>query len=129
MRESRMERPDGVSIYYKVWDDVSNPVGVLQIAHGMGEYIERYDPFARYLNRKGIIVYGNDHRGHGKTIGSTAELDSFGERNTWQKVVENCLVHDAVLKVMGLQVGTIFPASISFVRQDGCALRYVYTLQ
>ena len=39
------------------------------------------------------------------------------------------LVHNAVLKVMGLQVGTIFPASISFVRKDGCALRYVCTLQ
>jgi len=89
MKENRMERPDGVSIYYKVWDDVSKPIGVLQIAHGMGEYIERYDPFARYLNHKGIIVYGNDHRGHGKTIGSTAELGSFGERNAWQKVVED----------------------------------------
>ena len=40
-----------------------------------------------------------------------------------------CLVHKAVLKVMGLQVGTIFPESISFVRQNGCALRYVCALQ
>ena len=40
-----------------------------------------------------------------------------------------CLVHNAVLKVMDLQVGTIFPASVSFVRQDSYALRHVCTPQ
>ena len=46
-----------------------------------------------------------------------------------QRPVALSLVHNAVLKVVGLQVGTIFPGSVSFVRQDGCALRDVCTLQ
>ena len=33
----------------------------------MIEYIKRYDQFARYLNRQGILVIGNDHLGHGET--------------------------------------------------------------
>ena len=30
--------------------------GVLQIAHGMVEYIERYEAYALFLNSKGIVV-------------------------------------------------------------------------
>ena len=46
---------------------------VLQIAHGMVEYIERYDDFARFLCSKGIAVVGNDHLGHGNTAASEKE--------------------------------------------------------
>lgn len=53
-----------------VWDEVRNPVAVVQILHGMAEHIGRYDDFARYLNSKGYIVLGDDHRGHGKTAGA-----------------------------------------------------------
>ena len=52
-----------------VWDDVANPRAVVQILHGMAEHIARYDAFARYLNSKGYVVLGDDHRGHGKTAG------------------------------------------------------------
>ena len=89
MYEGMMERPDGVSIYYKAWDDVENPIACLQIAHGMGEHIERYDGFARYLNKYGIIVYGNDHRGHGKSAKNIENLGSFGRENAWSYLVED----------------------------------------
>ena len=39
------------------------PGGVLQIAHGVAEHIERYDDFARFLNSQGIVVAGHDHLG------------------------------------------------------------------
>ena len=54
-----------------VWDEAENPVAVVQILHGMAEHIARYDDFARYLNSKGYIVLGDDHRGHGKTAGAS----------------------------------------------------------
>lgn len=41
---------------------------ILQIAHGMVEHIERYEPFAEYLTEHGILVTGNDHLGHGKSV-------------------------------------------------------------
>ena len=52
-----------------VWDEVSKPRAVVQILHGMAEHIGRYDAFARFLNTKGFVVLGDDHRGHGKTAG------------------------------------------------------------
>lgn len=41
---------------------------VLQINHGMQEYIDRYDSFARFLAGRGILVIGNDHLGHGASV-------------------------------------------------------------
>lgn len=55
--------------------------GIVQIIHGMAEYIERYDEFARYLASEGILVVGNDHLGHGKTANSEEELGYFCEQD------------------------------------------------
>lgn len=41
---------------------------VLQIVHGMAEYVERYEEFAEFLTAGGIIVTGEDHMGHGKSV-------------------------------------------------------------
>lgn len=51
---------------------------VLQIAHGMNEYIGRYERFAEFLNQHGILVTGNDHLGHGKTAETREDLGYFG---------------------------------------------------
>ena len=41
---------DGKSkIHVAKWLPEKEPVAVLQMVHGMQEYIERYEPFARYL--------------------------------------------------------------------------------
>lgn len=52
---------------------------VLQIAHGMVEYIDRYDEFARYLCDKGFAVVGNDHLGHGDSAESEEDWGYMGE--------------------------------------------------
>ena len=44
--------------------------GIIQISHGMCEYIMRYEPFAREMCKKGFVVCGNDHIGHGNTAPS-----------------------------------------------------------
>jgi alpha-beta hydrolase superfamily lysophospholipase len=40
----------------------------------MNEYMGRYEDFARFLTQNGFIVCGNDHTGHGKSIGK----DGYG---------------------------------------------------
>lgn len=50
---------------------------VLQICHGMVEYINRYHDFAVYLAERGICVVGHDHLGHGKSICSEEEHGFF----------------------------------------------------
>lgn len=44
------------------------PVCILQIIHGMSEYIDRYDEFAHFMAERGILVVGDDHLGHGKSV-------------------------------------------------------------
>ena len=43
-------------IHYKIWKPNCKPVGILQIVHGMTEYIGRYDALAKYLNELGSAV-------------------------------------------------------------------------
>lgn len=50
------------------WTPEGETKAVLQIVHGIAEYIERYDDFARFLNSKGILVVAEDHMGHGQSI-------------------------------------------------------------
>lgn len=38
--------------------EYDKPVAVLQICHGMIEYIDRYDGFARYMAERGFVVVG-----------------------------------------------------------------------
>lgn len=54
---------------------------ILQITHGMIEYIERYEEFAQFLTQKGFMVVGHDHLGHGKSIQSEADWGFFCEEN------------------------------------------------
>lgn len=58
--------PQGVTIHYHRWA-AAKPKGVLQIAHGLGEYAARYEKLAQALVAAGYSVYADDHRGHGQT--------------------------------------------------------------
>lgn len=51
---------------------------VLQIVHGMEEYIDRYDEFARFMNEREICVIGNDHLGHGQSVSDGVVHGYFG---------------------------------------------------
>lgn len=63
------------------------PKAVLIINHGMAEHIARYDDFARFMAEKGFAVYGEDHRGHGKTAGSEENCGFFADEKGWMKVI------------------------------------------
>jgi len=52
---------------------------ILQIVHGMIEYVERYDAFAEFLTQNGYMVVGHDHIGHGDSVTDTSEWGYFAE--------------------------------------------------
>ena len=58
--------------------ECSEPRLVLQISHGMCEYVGRYADFASYLAAQGIAFAGNCHLGHGATAASDGDLGFFG---------------------------------------------------
>lgn len=62
---------------------------VLQISHGMIEFIERYDEFATYLVENGYAVVGHDHLGHGSTVNTQDEWGYFVKDNASHIVVED----------------------------------------
>src|SRR5262249_60918406 len=77
--EFRFRSSDGMRIACARWDSRSPVRGVIQIAHGMGEHIGRYAETIEYLVANGLTVYGNDHRGHGRTALPGAQLGDFGK--------------------------------------------------
>lgn len=73
---------DGKAIAVTEWKDAKEPIGILQISHGMAEHAMRYDRFAKEMNRRGIIVIADDHRAHGLTDKNNlgyAPGDVFGD--------------------------------------------------
>ncbi len=70
-KEIYYDSRDQVSKIHAVyWIPEGKPRAVIQLVHGMAEYIERYEPFAEFLTGHGFLVTGNDHLGHGKSKGS-----------------------------------------------------------
>ena len=63
--------------------------GIIQISHGMCEYIERYEHFAEFLTAKGYIVCGNDHLGHGNSVKSNDDLGYFSQKDGWSHLVND----------------------------------------
>lgn len=51
---------------------------VLQLSHGMCEYVRRYEPMAEFYAAHGIVLAGNDHLGHGDTAGPE-DYGHYGE--------------------------------------------------
>ncbi len=51
--------------------------GIVQIIHGMQEYIERYDKLAGYLASRGYLVVGHDLLGHGRTAATADDRGFF----------------------------------------------------
>lgn len=61
-------RDHKTKIHAMRWIPQNPPVCIVQLVHGMAEYVERYDAFARFLAEHDILVVGDDHLGHGRTV-------------------------------------------------------------
>ena len=79
----------GSTIFAREWRPEGAPAAVLQLAHGICEHCGRYDDFARFLARNGVLVVANDHLGHGKTAATPEERGFFAETDGWRRVVDD----------------------------------------
>lgn len=66
-------------LHVVIWEPETDVRGIVQISHGMIEYVERFDNLAKSLNDKGYLCIGNDHLGHGQTAATKDDLGYFGE--------------------------------------------------
>lgn len=72
-----------------IWETEKEPIGVLQIVHGMAEYIDRYDNFAKYMTEHGFNVIGHDHLGHGYSVSDERDYGFFAEENGNKIIIED----------------------------------------
>ena len=100
---------------------------VLQLSHGMVEFIDRYKPLAEYLAARGILVTGHDHLGHGGSLPEGGTPVYFGDGTPWETVVADIqLLHEQLrrefpgvpLCLMGHSMGS-FLARSYLIRYPG----------
>ena len=60
---------DGLRLHLQRWPAPGAAHGTVQIVHGLGEHIGRYEALAAALNAAGWHVAGHDQRGHGRSEG------------------------------------------------------------
>ncbi len=106
---------DRVAVYFYDLPG-QTPCAVIQISHGMCEYIGRYQEFAAFMVRNGFAVCGNDHLGHGVT--SDGGVDGFfAQENGRKHVLEdlrtmNRLAHERYpncpVFLLGHSMGSFF---------------------
>ncbi len=70
---------DGTSLYWKAWLPDGAPKALIHLIHGYAEHIDRYGNVVNELVPAGYAVFGNDHRGHGKSQGRRGHVNSFQE--------------------------------------------------
>lgn len=71
------------------WIPEGEVKAVLQIAHGMVEYINRYHEFAAYLADRGVYVVGHDHLGHGQSVNTPGEYGYFPQPDGNKMVIRD----------------------------------------
>lgn len=76
---------DGMTKIHAIrWEPDGTPKAIVQIIHGMVEFVDRYDDFARYLTEHDYLVCGEDHLGHGESVISDEYHGYFGkDGNAW----------------------------------------------
>ncbi len=84
--------PDGHRILMTRWQPSGGaaPAAVVQILHGLGEHLGRYERFAEACCKAGLAVIGHNHRGHGPHTAAD-DLGHFADRDGWNKVVDDAI--------------------------------------
>ncbi len=97
------------------WIPPQKPVAILQIVHGMAEYIDRYEEFATDMAKRGFLVVGNDHLGHGQSVPTGGTEGYFCENDPATVVVRDVhrlkkmtqsLYHGVPYFIMGHSMGS-----------------------
>ena len=129
IEEFKFKSSTGKELYAKKWYDenLKNYKGVVQLVHGMEEFIGRYDEFALFLASKGYMVVGHDHIGHGNSVKDDRELGNFECKDAWFRLAEDIhILQNKVAKeypnityiVMGHSMGSLLTRTYLTIYND-----------
>lgn len=114
--------PEDIEIFVYKWmpDEKVKVKGIVQIVHGVAENAFRYEEFAEMLTNEGYIIYGNDHRGHGKTAKNVGELGYCGD-DGFNWMVKNIIQLSEIIKAENPKIPIfIFGHSMGSVLVQRC---------
>lgn len=72
--------------------------GVVQLVHGMQEYIGRYEELAEFLTGHGFLAVGHDHLGHGQSVRDQRYMGYFCKSSPSDVLVEDIYQVTAITK-------------------------------
>lgn len=124
--------------------DNKSPRGIIQLSHGMIDYVTRYGELAEFLCGRGFIFAGNHHLGHGKTASCDEDFGYFAERDGIEYLIGDLHKMNGYLKktypgipvyMLGHSMGSFlariyaerYPESISGVALQGTAGPHLFT--
>ena len=77
--EGTMRGVRGATLYAQWWRPCRPVRGAVAVVHGLKDHSARYGVFAERLVARGFAVHAFDLRGHGRSDGASAWVDSFGD--------------------------------------------------
>ena len=98
MNKYVFKNSEGKSIVYYKWGSNKNPKGIIQLVHGMSEWIGRYDYLAERLIEEGYLVYGHDHCGHGHSSENTDRLGYISNKNSFYLMLEDIKKVNSIIR-------------------------------
>ena len=118
MKTVKLEGYNNFELVGYAWDNVENPIGVVQIIHGMQEHALRYNHFARFLNSQGFIVFASDLRGHGQTAIINKLPYGYSDGDIFMEIVQDqIIITEYLSKKYKLPISIFSHSFGSFVAQ------------
>lgn len=128
-KEFYFKSSTGKELYAKQWynENLENYKGIVQLVHGMEEFIGRYDEYANFLADNGFIVVGHDHLGHGNSVKDDSELGNFGCKDGWFRLAEDIHILQNKIKkeypdlpyfIMGHSMGSLLTRTYATIYND-----------
>jgi len=91
-KEGTITNRKGAKLFTRYWLPIGEARCLMCISHGFGEHLGWYDELAQRLISKGVLVFGHDHMGHGRSEGPRAIVDSVDQ------YVQDIYLHCAQVK-------------------------------
>lgn len=108
---------DDTPIYIYEMNEVTNPVGVVQIIHGMGEHAGRYENIVKFLNENGYVVFLSDHRAHGHTAKTINDIGKYDGDIFYDTVKDQIYFSELLLEKYKMPLYVIGHSFGSFIAQ------------
>jgi len=120
-----LKTDDGLRLHLQRWPARGAAHGTVQIVHGLGEHIGRYEALAAALNAAGWHVAGHDHRGHGRSEGARGTVAGAASLLTDLAAVSDHLRDGGPLVLLGHSLGGLIAARFVAEGLGGPGARWV----